>query len=163
MECHLASGHPRTIDCPSHADTARQSTGIKQRIDPIVAPRDTPDATASDNQRPWHAVACSIATALHGASGGSGGAHERAGADASAPGPACARGRCEPGIQCRCLGAEGPGCSDQGGREEAVDGIQVDEEDGEWWVELVSAVVEALAGKEESEDVGELYFFALAR
>jgi hypothetical protein len=43
------------------------------------------------------------------------------------------------------------------GREEAVDGIRKDEEDGEWEVELVSAVVEALAGEEESEDAGELY------
>ena len=38
-----------------------------------------------------------------------------------------------------------------------MDGIRIDEEDGEWEVELVSAVVEALAGEEESEDVGELY------
>ena len=45
----------------------------------------------------------------------------------------------------------------KGGREEAVDGIRADEEDGEWEVELVSAVVEALAGEEESEDAGELY------
>ena len=39
-----------------------------------------------------------------------------------------------------------------------VDKIWADEEDGEWKVELVSAVVEALAGEEESEDAGELYF-----
>ena len=45
----------------------------------------------------------------------------------------------------------------KGGREEVVDGIRADEEDGEWEVELVSAVVEALAGEEESEDAGELY------
>jgi len=38
-----------------------------------------------------------------------------------------------------------------------VDGIRADEEDGEWEVELVSAVVEALAGEEESEDAGEVY------
>ena len=41
----------------------------------------------------------------------------------------------------------------KGGREEVLDGIRVDEEDGEWEVELVSAV----AGEEESEDAGELY------
>ena len=45
----------------------------------------------------------------------------------------------------------------KGGREEVVDGIRADEEDGEWEVELVSAVVEALAGEEEREDAGELY------
>jgi hypothetical protein len=43
--------------------------------------------------------------------------------------------------------------------EEAGDGIRADEEDGEWEVELVSAVAEALAGEEESEDAGELYVF----
>jgi hypothetical protein len=37
------------------------------------------------------------------------------------------------------------------------DGIRADEEDGEWEVELVSAVAEALAGEDESEDAGELY------
>jgi thiol-disulfide isomerase/thioredoxin len=36
--------------------------------------------------------------------------------------------------------------------QEVVDGIRADEEDGEWEVELVSAVAEALAGEEESED-----------
>ena len=41
--------------------------------------------------------------------------------------------------------------------EEAGDGIRADEEDGEWEVEHVSAVAEALAGEEESEDAGELY------
>jgi desumoylating isopeptidase 1 len=40
--------------------------------------------------------------------------------------------------------------------EEVADGIRADEEDGESEVELVSAVVEALAGKKESEDAGEL-------
>ena len=40
--------------------------------------------------------------------------------------------------------------------EEVADGIRADEEDGEWEVELVSAVAEALAGEEESEDAGEL-------
>ena len=47
----------------------------------------------------------------------------------------------------------------KGGREEAVDGIRMDEEDREWEVGLVSAVVDALAGdsEEESEDAGELY------
>ena len=40
--------------------------------------------------------------------------------------------------------------------EDAVDGIREGEEDGEWEVELVSAVAEALAGEEESEDAGEL-------
>ena len=39
--------------------------------------------------------------------------------------------------------------------EEVADGIRADEEDGEWEVELVSAVAEALAGEEESEDAGE--------
>jgi desumoylating isopeptidase 1 len=48
--------------------------------------------------------------------------------------------------------------------EEVVDGIREGEEDGEWEVELVSAVAEALAGEEESEDAGELsVFLALAR
>ena len=47
--------------------------------------------------------------------------------------------------------------------EEAGDGIRADEEDGEWEVELVSAVAEALAGEDESEDAGELYLFVLAR
>ena len=45
----------------------------------------------------------------------------------------------------------------KGGREEVVDRIRADEEDGEWEVELVSAIVEAFAGEEESEDAGELY------
>ena len=45
----------------------------------------------------------------------------------------------------------------KGGREDAVDGICADEEDGEWEVKLVNAVVEALAGEEESDDAGELY------
>ena len=40
--------------------------------------------------------------------------------------------------------------------EEVADGIRADEEDGESEVELVSAVAEALAGEEESENVGEL-------
>ena len=39
--------------------------------------------------------------------------------------------------------------------EEVVDVIRADEEDGEWEVELVSAVVDALASMEESEDAGE--------
>jgi hypothetical protein len=39
--------------------------------------------------------------------------------------------------------------------EEVADGIRADEDDGEWEVELVSAVAEALAGEEESEDAGE--------
>ena len=39
--------------------------------------------------------------------------------------------------------------------EEVADEIRTDEEDGEWEVELVSAVAEALAGEEESEDAGE--------
>ena len=43
--------------------------------------------------------------------------------------------------------------------EEVADGIRADEEDGEWEVELVSAVVEALAGEEESEDAGLSYRF----
>jgi hypothetical protein len=43
--------------------------------------------------------------------------------------------------------------------EEVVDGIRESEEDGEWEVELVSAVAEALAGEEESEDAGELQSF----
>ena len=43
------------------------------------------------------------------------------------------------------------------GREEVVYGIRADEENGEWEVEHVSAVVEALAGEEESDDAGELY------
>jgi desumoylating isopeptidase 1 len=34
--------------------------------------------------------------------------------------------------------------------EEVADGIRADEEDGEWEVELVSAVVEALAGEERA-------------
>ena len=37
-----------------------------------------------------------------------------------------------------------------------MDGIWADEEDGEWEVELVSAVVEALVGEDESENAGEL-------
>jgi hypothetical protein len=45
----------------------------------------------------------------------------------------------------------------RGGREGAVDEIRMDEEDGEWEVELVSAVVETHAGEEESEDAGKLY------
>jgi len=40
----------------------------------------------------------------------------------------------------------------KGGREEAVCGFRMDEEDGEWEVELVNAIVEALTGEEESED-----------
>ena len=60
-------------------------------------------------------TACPIATASCGSSGSSGGAHERAGADAFAPGPACACGGCNSGVQRWCLGAEGPGFPDQGG------------------------------------------------
>ena len=41
-------------------------------------------------------------------------------------------------------------------REEAMDRIWADE-DGKWEVVLVSAVVEALSGEEESEDAGKLY------
>ena len=40
--------------------------------------------------------------------------------------------------------------------EEVADGTRAGEEDGEWEVELVSAVAETLAGEEESEDAGEL-------
>jgi hypothetical protein len=43
------------------------------------------------------------------------------------------------------------------GGEDAVDGILADKEDGEWEVELVGTIAEALAGEEVSEDVGELY------
>jgi hypothetical protein len=39
--------------------------------------------------------------------------------------------------------------------EDVVNGLREDEEDGEWEVELVSAVAEALANEEESEDAGE--------
>jgi len=39
--------------------------------------------------------------------------------------------------------------------EEAIDGIRANEEDGEWEVELVSAVAEALGNEDESEDAGE--------
>jgi desumoylating isopeptidase 1 len=42
--------------------------------------------------------------------------------------------------------------------EEAIDGIREGEEDPEWEVELISAVAEALASEEESEDVGRLSF-----
>ena len=80
-----------------------------------------------------------------------GGAHERAGVDASAPGPACARGSCDPGVQRRRLGAEGLGCPDQGGQGRGGGRDPGGRKDGEWEVELVSAVVEALAGEEESE------------
>ena len=41
--------------------------------------------------------------------------------------------------------------------EEVADGIRANEEDGECEVELVSTVAEALAGEEESENVGELF------
>ena len=41
--------------------------------------------------------------------------------------------------------------------EATVDGIRAGEEDGEWEVELVSAVTEALANEEESEDAGEFF------
>ena len=40
--------------------------------------------------------------------------------------------------------------------EDSVNGLREGEEDGEWEVELVSAVSEALANEEESEDAGEL-------
>ncbi len=40
--------------------------------------------------------------------------------------------------------------------EDEVNGLREGEEDGEWEVELVSAVAEALANEEESEDAGEL-------
>jgi desumoylating isopeptidase 1 len=45
----------------------------------------------------------------------------------------------------------------QGGDEEAINGIRESEEDGEWEVELISAVAEALGSEEESEDVGKLF------
>ena len=44
-------------------------------------------------------------------------------------------------------------------REDAVDGIRAGEEDGEWEVELVSVVTEALANEEESEDAGKCFCF----
>ena len=54
----------------------------------------------------------------------------------------------------------------KGEEDASVDGIRAGEEDGEWEVELVSAVTEALANEEESEDAGEFFFvsdlFALA-
>lgn len=40
--------------------------------------------------------------------------------------------------------------------DDVVNGLREGEEDGEWEVELVSAVAEALANEEESEDAGEL-------
>jgi desumoylating isopeptidase 1 len=40
--------------------------------------------------------------------------------------------------------------------EEVADAMWADKGDGEWEFELVSAVAEALAGEEESEDAGEL-------
>jgi hypothetical protein len=40
--------------------------------------------------------------------------------------------------------------------EDVINGLREGEEDGEWEVELVSAVAEALANEEESEDAGEL-------
>jgi len=43
----------------------------------------------------------------------------------------------------------------KGEEDAAIDGIWPGEEDGEWEVELVSAVTEALANEEESEDAGE--------
>lgn len=45
------------------------------------------------------------------------------------------------------------------GGTDAVDGIRAGEEDGECEVELVSAVTEALANEEESEDAGEFSIF----
>ena len=42
------------------------------------------------------------------------------------------------------------------GGEDAIDGLREAEENGEWEVELVSAVAEALANEEESEDTGKL-------
>jgi hypothetical protein len=45
------------------------------------------------------------------------------------------------------------------GGADAVDGIRASEEDGECEVELVSAVAEALANEEESEDAGEFSIF----
>jgi hypothetical protein len=41
------------------------------------------------------------------------------------------------------------------GSDAVVDGIRAGEEDGEWEMELVSAVAEALGSEEESEDAGE--------
>ena len=43
--------------------------------------------------------------------------------------------------------------------EGVINGIRDGEEDGEWEVELVSAVAEAFVGEEESEDAGELSNF----
>lgn len=42
----------------------------------------------------------------------------------------------------------------QGGNEPKNGGMREDEEDGEWEVELVSAIVEALEREKESEEVG---------
>ena len=42
------------------------------------------------------------------------------------------------------------------GEDAVINGLRESEEDGEWEVELVSAVAEALANEEESEDAGEL-------
>jgi hypothetical protein len=67
-------------------------------------------------------------------------------ADASASGSTRVRGSCQLGMQ------KGRVARIKG--EEVVDGIRESEEDGEWEVELVSAVAEALAG-EESEGAGE--------
>jgi len=49
-----------------------------------------------------------------------------------------------------------------GGEDAGTDGIWAVEEDGEWEVELVSAVTEALANEEDSEDAGEFFLSACA-
>ncbi|KAI0300179.1 hypothetical protein BC826DRAFT_664513 [Russula brevipes] len=81
---------------------------------------------------------------------GEGRAHEYARSDAPSPGSTRAGGGCEPGIQCRRMGAEGSDAQIKGS--DAVDGIRAGEEDEEWEMELVSAVAEARGSEEESED-----------
>ena len=81
----------------------------------VVSLRDTPHTAAPYNQPPRHIIAFPVAAAPRGSPRREGSAHERDSADAPAPGPARARGGCEPGVQHRCLGAEEPGCSDRGG------------------------------------------------
>ena len=69
--------HPRTNNCRSHVDAARQSTDNKQRISVIVIPADAPYTAASDNERRRHATFPIPASGGEGSEGECG-AYERA-------------------------------------------------------------------------------------
>ncbi|KAI0300203.1 hypothetical protein BC826DRAFT_1102286 [Russula brevipes] len=123
----------RANDRPGHAGPIRQSVDLWIRF--IVTPGDTPPASATGGQRPRH-IAFLITPGQRRS--GEGRSHWRLRAWHSMLALGLQKGRIG-----RIKGND------------AVDGIRVGEEDGEWEVELVSAVVETPGVEEESKDAGE--------